>query len=119
MHTSRMHDHSHTPWWRRAAIYQVYVRSFADGNGDGTGDIAGLRSRLPYLASLGIDGIWVNPWYPSPLNDGGYDVADYRDVNPQLLAPPQDFDGASRPRIVWDTTDYWVQGINVGLEYRW
>ena len=63
-------------------VYQVYIRSFADGNGDGTGDINGLRSKLPYLADLGIDGIWINPWYPSPLLDGGYDVADYRDIHP-------------------------------------
>ncbi len=72
------------PWWRTAAVYQVYLRSFADGNGDGTGDIAGLRTRLPYLASLGVDAIWVNPWYVSPLNDGGYDVADYRNINPRF-----------------------------------
>jgi alpha-glucosidase len=70
------------PWWRHSVIYQVYVRSFADGNADGTGDIAGLISRLPYIASLGVDAIWVNPWYVSPLLDGGYDVADYRDINP-------------------------------------
>jgi alpha-glucosidase len=63
-------------------MYQVYVRSFADGNGDGTGDIEGLRSRLPYIRSLGVDAIWVNPWYESPLHDGGYDVADYRSINP-------------------------------------
>ncbi|XUL93927.1 glycoside hydrolase family 13 protein [Streptomyces galilaeus] len=70
------------PWWRSAVIYQVYIRSFADGDGDGTGDLTGLRSRLPYLADLGIDAIWINPWYPSPLADGGYDVADYRDIHP-------------------------------------
>ncbi|MEL6894313.1 MAG: glycoside hydrolase family 13 protein, partial [Actinomycetota bacterium] len=68
-------------WWRRAVIYQVYIRSFADGNGDGTGDIAGLRSRLPYLRDLGVDAVWINPWYTSPLHDGGYDVADYRDID--------------------------------------
>ena len=68
-------------WWRNAAVYQIYPRSFADGNGDGTGDVAGMRSRLPYLAQLGIDAIWVNPWYRSPLLDGGYDVADYRQIN--------------------------------------
>ncbi|MFV2171862.1 glycoside hydrolase family 13 protein [Actinomadura sp. LOL_016] len=67
-------------WWRDAVIYQVYPRSFADGNGDGVGDIAGLRARLPYLADLGVDALWLNPWYPSPMADGGYDVADYRDV---------------------------------------
>jgi alpha-glucosidase len=69
-------------WWRGAAIYQVYVRSFADGDGDGTGDLAGVRSKLPYLADLGIDAIWFNPWYPSPMDDGGYDVSDYRDIEP-------------------------------------
>ncbi|MFI6599953.1 glycoside hydrolase family 13 protein [Nonomuraea sp. NPDC050536] len=69
-------------WWRGAAIYQVYLRSFADGNGDGVGDLAGLRGRLPYLKELGIGAIWLNPWYPSPMADGGYDVADYRDIEP-------------------------------------
>jgi alpha-glucosidase len=64
-------------WWRSAVVYQVYIRSFADGDGDGTGDIAGLQSRLGYLADLGVDAIWINPWYASPLADGGYDVADY------------------------------------------
>ncbi|MFK8025679.1 MAG: alpha-amylase family glycosyl hydrolase [Ilumatobacter sp.] len=71
-------------WWRHAVVYQIYVRSFADGNGDGTGDIAGMRARLPYLERLGIDAIWVNPWYHSPLHDGGYDVADYRKINEQF-----------------------------------
>jgi alpha-glucosidase len=69
-------------WWRTAVIYQVYPRSFADGNGDGTGDLAGVRSRLPYLSSLGVDAIWFTPWYSSPLADGGYDVADYRAIDP-------------------------------------
>ncbi len=70
-------------WWRNGVIYQVYVRSFADSNGDGTGDINGIRSKLPYLAELGVDGLWVNPWYASPLHDGGYDVADYRAIEPR------------------------------------
>ncbi len=69
-------------WWKSAAIYQLYVRSFADGNGDGIGDLAGVRSRLPYLAALGIDAIWFNPWYPSPMADAGYDISDYRSVDP-------------------------------------
>ncbi len=71
------------PWWRRGVVYQVYIRSFADGNGDGTGDVEGLRSRLPYLERLGVDAIWINPWYESPLADGGYDVADYRKIEPR------------------------------------
>ncbi|HEX6257615.1 MAG TPA: glycoside hydrolase family 13 protein [Euzebyales bacterium] len=73
---------SATDWWRDAVVYQVYIRSFADGDGDGNGDIAGLRSRLVHLRRLGVDAIWINPWYPSPMADGGYDVADYRDIEP-------------------------------------
>jgi rhamnogalacturonan endolyase len=69
-------------WWRDAAIYQVYLRSFADGDGDGIGDIAGLESRLGYLRELGVDALWINPWYVSPMADGGYDVADYRQIDP-------------------------------------
>ncbi|MFF9768078.1 glycoside hydrolase family 13 protein [Streptomyces sp. NPDC014636] len=69
-------------WWRSAVIYQVYVRSFADGDGDGTGDLAGVRAKLPYLAELGVDALWFTPWYLSPLKDGGYDVADYRAIDP-------------------------------------
>ena len=68
-------------WWRHGVVYQVYVRSFADGDGDGTGDIAGLRSKLSYLRELGVDALWINPWYSSPLKDGGYDVADYRAID--------------------------------------
>ncbi|MGB0971105.1 MAG: glycoside hydrolase family 13 protein [Mycobacterium sp.] len=69
-------------WWQTAVVYQVYIRSFADGNGDGVGDVQGMRTRLPYLAQLGVDAIWINPWYPSPMADAGYDVADYRDIEP-------------------------------------
>jgi alpha-glucosidase len=69
-------------WWRGAAIYQLYVRSFADGNGDGIGDLAGVRAHLPYLGALGIDAIWFNPWYPSPMADAGYDISDYRSIDP-------------------------------------
>ena len=69
-------------WWETAVVYQVYVRSFADSNDDGIGDLAGIRSRLPYLAALGIDAIWLNPCYPSPQVDHGYDVADYFDIDP-------------------------------------
>src|SRR3954454_22643973 len=69
-------------WWRSAAIYQVYPRSFADGDGDGVGDLAGIRARLGYLSELGVDAIWFSPWFPSPMADAGYDVADYRDIDP-------------------------------------
>jgi alpha-glucosidase len=69
-------------WWREAVVYQIYIRSFADGNGDGVGDLAGIRSRLPYLAELGVDAVWITPFYPSPMADHGYDVADPRDVEP-------------------------------------
>jgi alpha-glucosidase len=73
---------SDAAWWRDAVVYQVYIRSYADGDGDGNGDIAGLRSRLDHLQRLGVDAVWINPWYPSPMADGGYDVADYRDIEP-------------------------------------
>jgi alpha-glucosidase len=72
------------PWWAGAVVYQVYPRSFADSDGDGIGDLNGIGSRLGYLADLGVDAIWLTPFYPSPLADGGYDVADYRDVDPRL-----------------------------------
>lgn len=69
-------------WWRDAVTYQIYIRSFADSNGDGKGDVEGIRSRLPYLKQLGIDAIWITPWYPSPQNDHGYDVSNYMDIEP-------------------------------------
>ncbi len=71
-------------WWRQAAVYQIYPRSFADNNGDGVGDFAGVLARIDYLGSLGIDAIWFSPFYPSALADGGYDVDDYRDVDPTI-----------------------------------
>ncbi len=78
-------------WWRQAVVYQVYPRSFADSNGDGLGDIAGITSRADYLKELGIDAVWLSPFYPSALADGGYDVADYRNVDPKL-GTLEDFD---------------------------
>ncbi|MEV1083645.1 glycoside hydrolase family 13 protein [Streptomyces sp. NPDC050211] len=78
-------------WWRDAVIYQVYVRSFLDSTGDGIGDLAGVRAGLPYLKKLGVDGIWLSPFYPSPQHDHGYDVADYCDVDP-LFGDLAEFD---------------------------
>lgn len=85
--TARTHESAlETPhdWWRQATVYQIYPRSFADANGDGIGDLRGIISRVPYLAELGIDAVWLSPFYPSALADGGYDVADYRDVDPRI-----------------------------------
>jgi alpha-glucosidase len=82
-------------WWAGAVVYQVYPRSFADFDGDGIGDLAGAISRLDYLADLGVDAIWLTPFYPSPLNDGGYDVSDYTDVDPRL-GTLADFDALVR-----------------------
>ena len=65
-------------------VYQVYVRSFCDTDGDGTGDLAGVRSKLDYLKALGVDALWFNPWYPSPMADSGYDVSDYRSIDPSF-----------------------------------
>jgi alpha-glucosidase len=78
-------------WWRQATVYQIYPRSFADVNGDGMGDLRGITSRIGYLAELGVDAIWLSPFYPSALADGGYDVADYRNVHPQI-GTLEDFD---------------------------
>ena len=71
-------------WWRQAAVYQIYPRSFADSNGDGIGDLPGITSKVPYLSALGVDAVWLSPFYPSALADGGYDVADYRNVDPRI-----------------------------------
>ncbi|MEU3453811.1 glycoside hydrolase family 13 protein [Micromonospora sp. NPDC006766] len=82
---------SDNDWWRSAVVYQVYVRSFADANGDGIGDLQGIRERLPHLRDLGVDALWLTPFYTSPQIDAGYDVADYRNVDP-LFGDLADFD---------------------------
>lgn len=79
--TDRMSDPN---WWRQASVYQIYPRSFADSDGDGLGDIRGITAKAPYLQALGIDAVWLSPFYPSALADGGYDVDDYRNVDPRL-----------------------------------
>ncbi|WP_415309378.1 alpha-amylase family glycosyl hydrolase [Bifidobacterium animalis] len=87
MTANNMHD----DWWKQAVVYQVYPRSFRDANGDGLGDIAGITEQVPYLKHLGVDAIWLSPFYPSELADGGYDVIDYRNVDPRL-GTLEDFD---------------------------
>jgi alpha-glucosidase len=86
--TARPADHrgraAAAEWWRQAVVYQIYPRSFADSDGNGLGDLRGVISRVPYLAALGVDAVWLSPFYPSALADGGYDVDDYRDVDPRL-----------------------------------
>ncbi|GAA2979089.1 alpha-glucosidase [Microbacterium terrae] len=107
------------PWWRDAVIYQIYPRSFADGNGDGTGDLAGVRAHLPYLQSLGVDAIWFTPWYVSPLADGGYDVADYRAIDPAFgtLADAEQLIAEAQARGIRTIVD--VVPNHVSDQHRW
>ena len=79
------------PWWTRAVVYQIYPRSFADSNGDGIGDIAGIIAKLEYLAELGVDVLWLSPVYRSPQDDNGYDISDYQDIDP-IFGALGDFD---------------------------
>src|SRR6478752_6648263 len=87
----RSNNSSNGEWWRGAVIYQIYPRSFMDSNGDGVGDLPGITSRLDHVASLGVDAIWVSPFFRSPMKDFGYDVADYRKVDP-MFGTLEDFD---------------------------
>lgn len=82
-------------WWKQAVVYQIYPRSFKDVNGDGLGDIAGVTEKMDYLKNLGVDAIWLSPFYPSDLADGGYDVIDYRNVDPRL-GTMDDFDAMAK-----------------------
>src|SRR5438094_5504817 len=108
-------------WWCDAVVYQVYVRSFADGNGDGIGDLAGVRSRLPYLSELGVDAIWFNPWYPSPLADHGYDVIDYRAIDADFGTLEEAEELIAHARALGSRTDVDVVPNHVShqhLEFR-
>jgi alpha-glucosidase len=99
---------SGTPWWEDAVIYQIYPRSFCDTNGDGIGDLEGIRRHVGYLSDLGVDAVWLSPFYPSPMADFGYDVADYCDVDP-LFGTMADFD-----RLV---TDLHAAGLRVLVDW--
>ena len=85
-------DSRHRPWWERGTVYQIYPRSFQDSDGDGVGDLRGVRQRLDYVQSLAVDAIWLSPIFPSPMADFGYDVADYCNVDP-LFGDLAEFDG--------------------------
>src|ERR1700749_633768 len=80
-----------SPWWRGAVIYQIYPRSFCDSNGDGIGDLNGITAHLDHVASLGVDAIWLSPFFASPMADFGYDISDYRAVDP-IFGTLADFD---------------------------
>ena len=79
-----MIDRSDRLWWQRAVFYQIYPRSFLDTDGDGIGDLPGITARLGYLAALGVDALWISPFFRSPMKDFGYDISDYRDVDPMF-----------------------------------
>ena len=94
-------------WWKKAVVYQIYPRSFADSDGDGVGDLRGIISKLDHLSALGVDVIWLSPVYPSPQDDNGYDISDYQGIEP-VFGSLEDFDTLVREahargmRIVMD-----------------
>ena len=96
------------PWWQRGTVYQIYPRSFADGSGDGVGDLAGIRARLDHLVDLGVDALWISPVFPSPMADFGYDISDYTDIDP-LFGTLDDFDAL--------VADAHARGLKVVLDF--
>ena len=78
-------------WWRHATIYEIYLKSFQDSNGDGIGDFKGVTSKLDYLVDIGVDTVWITPFYPSPMADGGYDITDYYGIDP-IYGTMEDFE---------------------------
>ncbi|HEV7205099.1 MAG TPA: glycoside hydrolase family 13 protein [Jatrophihabitans sp.] len=110
---------SDRPWWTDAVFYQIYPRSFADGNGDGIGDLIGIRERLDHLVDLGVDALWLSPFYRSPMADGGYDVADPCDVDP-MFGTLEDFDAllaAAHERGIRVTID--IVPNHFSVEHEW
>ena len=106
-------------WWRDAVIYQIYPRSFQDSDGDGIGDLPGIEQRLDHLAWLGVDALWLSPIYPSPMHDFGYDVADYKDVDP-VFGTLDDFDSlvaAARERGLRVLLD--LVPCHTSIEHPW
>src|SRR5690348_5223551 len=99
---------SASAWWQSGVIYELYPRSFQDTNGDGIGDLEGIRRRLDYLVWLGIDAVWITPIYRSPMADGGYDISDYRDIDP-IFGTREDFD-----RLL---TEAHARGLKVILDF--
>src|SRR5271157_2312554 len=93
-------------WWEQAVIYQIYPRSFGDTNADGVGDLNGVTAHLDYLRDLGVDGIWITPFYPSPQVDFGYDISDYRNIDPQY-GTMEDFD-----RLMREATKHGIKVVN-------
>ncbi|HEX4518130.1 MAG TPA: glycoside hydrolase family 13 protein [Gaiellaceae bacterium] len=112
-------DSLERPWWREAVVYQVYIRSFADANGDGIGDLAGVRARLPYLHALGVDALWFNPWYASPLADTGYDISDYRSIDPPFGTLAEAEELIAEARLLGIRTIVDIVPNHVSNEHPW
>ena len=105
------------PWWIDAVVYQIYPRSFADSDGDGTGDLRGILSKLDYLQDLGVDVLWLSPIYPSPQADNGYDISDYRGIDP-MFGTLEDFDALLTDLLRWSSPNKRTQNQWARQFYR-